>query len=91
MHKIAPHEHSALWMAFTANRQFKNSPRMLVSAEGMYYQPYDGRQILNGTTNLCAINLYYAAAHAPRRSNRFARPIATFFHLMRAGNLVDCD
>lgn len=26
---------SAFWMPFTANRQFKDSPRLLVSAKGM--------------------------------------------------------
>jgi beta-alanine--pyruvate transaminase len=31
------------WMPFTANRQFKASPRILVSAEGMYYRSDDGR------------------------------------------------
>ena len=33
---------SAYWMPFTANRQFKANPRMLVSAEGMYYRDEDG-------------------------------------------------
>ncbi|MEN9985223.1 MAG: hypothetical protein RI925_725 [Pseudomonadota bacterium] len=31
---------NALWMPFTANRQFKANPRMLVSADGMYYSNY---------------------------------------------------
>ena len=39
----------AFWMPFTANRQFKAEPRMLVSAEGMYYKTDDGRSILDGT------------------------------------------
>ena len=30
-------EQSAFWMPYTANRQFKKSPRLLVRAEGMYY------------------------------------------------------
>ena len=25
------------WMPFTANRQFKAAPRLLVAAQGMYY------------------------------------------------------
>ncbi len=46
----------AFWMPFTANRQFKNAPRLLVSAKGMYYTSHDGRQILDGSAGLWCIN-----------------------------------
>ncbi|MBV1776376.1 aspartate aminotransferase family protein [Burkholderiaceae bacterium DAT-1] len=46
----------ALWMPFTANRQFKAAPRMLVSAEGMYFKDDRGRQILDGTAGLWCVN-----------------------------------
>ncbi|OZB76416.1 MAG: aspartate aminotransferase family protein [Thiomonas sp. 14-64-326] len=45
-----------LWMPFTANRQFKAAPRLLVSAQGMYYRSHDGRQILDGTSGLWCVN-----------------------------------
>jgi beta-alanine--pyruvate transaminase len=32
-----PNDLDAFWMPFTANRQFKAAPRMLVAAEGMHY------------------------------------------------------
>ncbi len=44
------------WMPFTANRQFKTKPRMLVAASGMYYTSDDGRQILDGTAGLWCVN-----------------------------------
>ncbi|WP_460194375.1 omega-aminotransferase AptA [Thermosynechococcus sp. FA-CM-4201] len=44
------------WMPFTANRQFKQSPRLLVSAAGMYYKSIDGREILDGTAGLWCVN-----------------------------------
>jgi beta-alanine--pyruvate transaminase len=44
------------WMPFTANRQFKSKPRLLVSASGMYYTTDDGRQILDGTAGLWCTN-----------------------------------
>jgi beta-alanine--pyruvate transaminase len=44
------------WMPFTANRQFKSKPRMLVSASGMYYTTDDGRKILDGTAGLWCVN-----------------------------------
>ncbi len=46
----------AYWMPFTANRQFKNAPRLLVSAKGMHYTSHDGRQILDGTAGLWCVN-----------------------------------
>ena len=51
-----PSELDALWMPFTANRQFKAKPRMLVAAEGMYYTSDDGRAILDGTAGLWCVN-----------------------------------
>jgi beta-alanine--pyruvate transaminase len=44
------------WMPFTANRQFKATPRLLESAEGVYYTASDGRQVLDGTAGLWCCN-----------------------------------
>lgn len=49
----------ALWMPFTANRQYKAAPRLLASASGMYYTTHDGRQILDGCAGLWCV----AAGH----------------------------
>jgi beta-alanine--pyruvate transaminase len=49
-------EASAFWMPFTANRQFKKTPRMLVRAEGMHYWTEDGRQVLDATSGLWCVN-----------------------------------
>ena len=46
----------SFWMPFTANAQFKSTPRMLVSAQGMYYTSDDNRQILDGTAGLWCCN-----------------------------------
>ena len=46
----------AYWMPFTANRQFKQAPRLLVSAEGMYYKDSHGRTVLDGTSGLWCVN-----------------------------------
>ena len=47
---------SAFWMPFTPNRLFRDAPRMLVRAKGMYYESSDGRQILDGTAGLWCVN-----------------------------------
>ena len=44
------------WMPFTANRQFKSSPRMLVSAKGMYYKTKDGRELIDGSSGMWCVN-----------------------------------
>jgi len=54
--KPAPNDLSAFWMPFTANRQFKKAPRMLVSADRMHYRTDDGRDVLDGTAGLWCCN-----------------------------------
>ena len=44
------------WMPFTANRQFKSKPRLLVAAAGMHYTTDDGRSVLDGTAGLWCVN-----------------------------------
>ncbi|MBB3610713.1 aspartate aminotransferase family protein [Rhizobium sp. BK602] len=51
------------WMPFTANRQFKAAPRLLASAEGMYYTDVDGNKVLDGTSGLWCVN----AGHGRKR------------------------
>jgi beta-alanine--pyruvate transaminase len=53
-------------MPFTANRSFKEAPRLLVSAERMHYRSHDGRRILDGTAGLWCVN----AGHARPRISR---------------------
>jgi beta-alanine--pyruvate transaminase len=52
----APNDLNAFWMPFTANRQFKKSPRMFVAAKDMHYTTSDGRQVLDGTAGLWCCN-----------------------------------
>lgn len=50
------------WLPFTANRDFKTAPRLLVRAEGMYYWTESGRQILDACSGLFCC----AAGHGRR-------------------------
>ncbi|QQR41240.1 aspartate aminotransferase family protein [Devosia rhizoryzae] len=47
-------------MPFTANRQFKKSPRMFVAAKDMHYTTSDGRSVLDGTAGLWCVNAGHA-------------------------------
>jgi beta-alanine--pyruvate transaminase len=55
-HKPAPNDLRAFWMPYTANRQFKSAPRMLVASKDMHYTSADNRQILDGTAGLWCCN-----------------------------------
>ncbi|HKD55765.1 MAG TPA: aspartate aminotransferase family protein [Steroidobacteraceae bacterium] len=49
-------ELEALWLPFTANRQFKANPRLLAKASGMHYWTPEGRQILDAVAGLWCVN-----------------------------------
>jgi beta-alanine--pyruvate transaminase len=50
------------WMPFTANRQFKQAPRLLAAAKDMHYTTHDGRQVLDGTAGLWCVNAGHCRA-----------------------------
>ena len=53
---LHPDQLGAYWMPFTANRHFKAAPRLLASAEGMYYKTDEGKTILDGFSGLWCCN-----------------------------------
>jgi len=55
MNETRPASMSSFWMPFTNNRDFKANPRLLVSAEGMYYKDVDGNSILDGAAGLWCV------------------------------------
>lgn len=48
---------AAYWMPFTPNKDFKANPRILESADGLYYKTSDGRDVIDGSSGLwcCAL------------------------------------
>jgi Adenosylmethionine-8-amino-7-oxononanoate aminotransferase len=58
--RIGTNNLDAFWMPFTANRQFKQAPRMLASAKGMYYTTTEGRKVLDATAGLWCVNAGHA-------------------------------
>jgi beta-alanine--pyruvate transaminase len=49
-------------MPFTNNRYFKDNPRLLVAAKGMYYTSSDGRRLLDATSGLWCVNAGHGRA-----------------------------
>lgn len=50
----------AFWMPFTANRQFKQEPRLLAKAAGMHFWTPEGREVLDGIAGLWCVNAGHA-------------------------------
>ncbi len=47
---------AAFWMPFSANRAFKQAPRLLVAAKDMHFTAHDGHKVLDGTAGLWCVN-----------------------------------
>ncbi|MDD2924572.1 aspartate aminotransferase family protein [Rhodoferax sp.] len=60
----------AHWMPFTANRNFKANPRMMVGAEGCYYIDADGRKIFDGLSGLWTCGLGHGRAEITEAATR---------------------
>src|SRR2546423_14274890 len=61
------------WMPFTANRSFKERPRLVVGAKDMYFRTAEGKQVLDAFATMWCVN----AGHCrPRIAERIARQAA---------------
>ncbi len=59
-----PNNLDAFFMGFTANRQFKQKPRMVKAAKDMhYYAADDGRPILDGCAGLWCVQAGHCRQH----------------------------
>ena len=52
----APNDLEAWWLPFTANRAFKQRPRMVARAKDMHYYTPEGRAVLDGSAGLWCCN-----------------------------------
>ena len=60
----------AHWMPFTANREFKANPRMMVGASGCYYTDTNGKQIFDGLSGLWCCGLGHGRAELTEAVSR---------------------
>jgi beta-alanine--pyruvate transaminase len=68
-------EMEAFWMPFTGNREFHANPRLLVKAEGCYYQSADGRRIFDSLSGLWCSSYGHARTEIADAIARAAREI----------------
>ncbi len=69
----------AYWMPFTANRDFKKQPRLVVGAEGHYYTSADGRRIYDCFSGLWCSGLGHCH---PKIVAAVQRQVATLDYCM---------
>ena len=62
----------AYWMPFTPNREFKRTPRLVESAQGLTYRTPEGREVLDGTSGLWCVG---AGHRHPRIAEAMKRQI----------------
>lgn len=51
---------SAYWMPYTGNRQFKQDPRIITGADGVWFTDSNGRKVLDGHSGLWTSGLGHA-------------------------------
>lgn len=84
-HNMLPGDLGSYWMPFTPNRQFKQQPRFIVKARGMYYTDSNGHDVLDGSAGLWCVN----AGHYRKEINAaIARQLEEldFAHSFNAGH-----
>jgi beta-alanine--pyruvate transaminase len=60
----------AYWMPYTGNRQFKRDPRIIQSAQGVWFTDSDGRQVLDGHSGLWTTGLGHARSEITEAVSR---------------------
>ena len=53
---MIPNDLNTFLMPFSANKEFKANPRIVVAADGMFFKSSDGREILDGMSGLWCVN-----------------------------------
>ena len=51
-HDVQPNSLEKQWMPFTDNRGFKNDPRLVVKANGVYMEDHRGGTVIDGSSGL---------------------------------------
>ncbi len=68
------------WMPFTANREFKESPRLITKSSGMYLWNQNGDRLIDGSSGLFNVALGHSrkeiadAVYAQMQTNAYSAP-----------------
>ncbi|MCB1691982.1 MAG: aspartate aminotransferase family protein [Pseudomonadales bacterium] len=62
-HNLIPESLDSYWMPFTPNRQFKEKPRFIVKARGMYYFDSNDHKVMDASAGLWCVNAGHYRTH----------------------------
>ncbi len=84
-HNLVPNDLESYWMPFTASRDFKDNPRFIVAADGMYYHDSDNNKLLDVSAGLWCVN---AGHHRPTINAAIADQLSKldFAHSFNSGH-----
>ncbi len=84
-HNLIPNDLESFWMPFTPSRTFKEHPRFIVSARGMYYKDSQDNEVLDASAALWCVN---AGHFRPEINNAIADQLASldFAHSFNSGH-----
>lgn len=82
-----PNDLDSFWMPFTPSQYFKENPRLIAKAEGVYYTTTDGRELIDGTGGLWCCN---AGHNHPKITAAIQTQAATldFAHCFNQGHPI---
>ncbi len=84
-HNLIPQDLDSFWMPMTANRSFKENPRFIVGARGMYYTDSNGQELMDASAGLWCVN---AGHYRPEINRAIAEQLETldFAHSFNSGH-----
>ena len=62
-HNLVPGDLNSFWMPFTASRSYKESPRFIVSAKGIFYKDSNGHEVIDASAGLWCVNAGHHREH----------------------------
>ena len=82
-----PNDLDSFWMPFTAKKLFKDNPRMIAKADGIYYETIQGHRVIDGTGGLWSVNAGHNQKHIVEAIQRQAAKL-DFAHNFGQGHAV---
>jgi len=82
-----PNDFDSFWMPFTAKKVFRDNPRMIAKADGIYYETIQGHRVIDGTGGLWSVNAGHNQKHIVEAIQRQAAKL-DFAHNFNQGHAI---
>jgi beta-alanine--pyruvate transaminase len=82
-----PNDFDSFWMPFTARKLFKDNPRLIAKADGIWYETIQGHRVIDGTGGLWSVNAGHNQPHIVEAIQRQAAKL-DFAHNFNQGHAI---